>query len=41
MNEIDIKDSPYYYFDDIINVNNLYLENIKVDEKSYKDILIY
>ena len=39
--DIDIKNSTYYFFDDIINMKNFDLNNIKIDEKSYKDILIY
>ena len=40
--DIDIKNRTYYFFDDIINVNNFDLNNIKIDTKrSYKDILIY
>ena len=38
--EIDIKDRTYYFFDDMINIKNLDANNIKLDEKSYKSILI-
>ena len=31
----------YYFFDNIINIKNFDLNNIKIDEKSYKNILIY
>ena len=37
---IDIKNRTYYFFDDI-NIKNFYLNNIKIDEKPYKNILIY
>ena len=37
---IDIKNHTYYVFDDIINIKNYYPNNIKIDEKSYKNILI-
>ena len=37
---IDIKNHTYYFFDDI-NIKNFYLNNIKIDEKPYKNILIY
>ena len=37
---IDIKKRTYYFFDDI-NIKNFYLNNIKIDEKPYKNILIY
>ena len=33
--EIDIKNRTCYYFDDIININDLDLDNISLDEKSY------
>ena len=32
---------PYYFFDDIINIKELDLNNTKTNEKSYKNILIY
>ena len=40
--DIDIKNSTYYFFDDIINTK-IFDKNdiIKIDEKSYEDILIY
>ena len=31
----------YYFFDDIINIKEFNPNNIKIDEKSYKNILIY
>ena len=39
--DIDIKNQTYYFFIDIINVKNFDTNNIKIDEKSYKNILIY
>ena len=39
--DIDIKNRIYYFFNDIINIKNFDPNNIKMDEKSYKDILIY
>ena len=39
--DIDIKICTYYFFDDIINVKNFDPNNIKIVEKSYKNILIY
>ena len=39
--EIEIKNHTYYFFDDIINMKNLDPNKIKIDEKSYKNILIY
>ena len=38
--DIDIKNHAYYFFDDIIKIKNFDPNNIKIDEKSYKDILI-
>ena len=39
--EIDIKNCKYHFFDDMININDFNPKNIKVDKKSFKDILIY
>ena len=39
--DISRKNHAHYYFDDIINVKIFNLNNIKKDEKSYKNILIY
>ena len=39
--DIDIKNRTYYFFNDIINVKNFDPNNIKIDEMSYKNILIY
>ena len=37
---IGIKKISYcYYFDDIININDLELDNVLIDEKSYENIL--
>ena len=36
-----IKNQTYYFIYDIINIKNFDPNNIKVDEKSYKNILIY
>ena len=35
--DIDIKHRTYYFFDDMINIKNL--DKIKIDEKSYKNII--
>ena len=35
--EISIKTHTYYFFDDIINIKNFDLNNIKIDQKSYKN----
>ena len=39
--DIDSKNRTYYFFSDIINIENFYLNNVKIDEKSYKNTLIY
>ena len=39
--DIDIKNHTYYFFNDIINIENVDPNNIKIDEKSCKDNLIY
>ena len=35
------KNRRNYFFDDIINIKNFDPNNIKIDEKSYKNIPIY
>ena len=35
------KNRTYYFFDHIINIKNSDRNDIKIDEMSYKDILIY
>ena len=37
---IDIKNRTYYFFNDIINIKKIDPNNIKIDEKSYKNILV-
>ena len=39
--DIFIKNRTCYFFDDIINIKHFDPNNIKIDEKSYKNILIY
>lgn len=39
--EMDIKNYIYYLFDVVINIKSLDLNNTKIDEKLYQDILIY
>ena len=41
LKDINIKKHAYYFFHDIINRMNFDVKNIKIDEKSYKNILIY
>ena len=39
--DTDVKNHTYYFFDDIINIRSFDANKIKIDEKSYKNILIY
>ena len=39
--DIDIKKHTYYFFNDIIDIKSFDPNNIKIDEKSYKNIPIY
>ena len=39
--DIDTRNRIYYFFNDIINIKIFDPNNIKIDEKSYKNILIY
>ena len=39
--DIEIKNRTYYFFNDIITIRNFDPDNIRIDEKSYKNILIY
>ena len=39
--DISMKSHIYYFFDDIINIKEFDPNNIKLDENSYKNILIY
>ena len=39
--DINIKNHTYYFFDDIINIKDFDPNNTKIDQKPYKNILIY
>ena len=39
--DINIKNRTYYFFSDIINIEKFDPNNLKIDEKSYKNILIF
>ena len=39
--DIAIKNQRYYLFNDIINIKSFDSNNIKIDEKSYKNIIFY
>ena len=39
--DINIKNRTYYFFNDINDIENFDPNNINIDEKSYKNVLIY
>ena len=39
--DVNIKNDTYYFLDNIINIKDFDPNNIKINEKSYKNILIY
>ena len=39
--EINIENRTYYFFDDTINIKNFDPNQIKIDKKSYKNIIIH
>ena len=39
--EIKIKNQAYYFFNDIINIEDFDASLLKIDKKSYKNIGIY
>ena len=39
--DINIKNRTYYFFNDLIDIENFDPNSIKIDEKPYKDIAIY
>ena len=39
--DINIKSRTYYFFNDIMDKEHFDLNNIKIDEKTYKNILMY
>ena len=41
LKQIDIKNRTRYYFDNIIKFEDFGLNSILIDEKSYKNILVY
>ena len=41
MKPIDIASRTYYFYNDIINLENFKSNLLKIDKKSYKDISIY
>ena len=41
LKEIDIKNRTCYYFGDIIKIEDFDFDNFLIDQKSYKNILVY
>ena len=41
MKQINIKNWTYYFFNDMININDFDLSLLKIGKKSYKNIGIY
>ena len=39
--DIDTINRTYYFFNDMVNIKNFDPNNIKIDKKSYKNILLY
>ena len=39
--QIIIKNRKYYFFSDVIRINDFNLDLLKIDQKSYKNINIY
>ena len=39
--QINIKNRTYYFYNDIVDLENFDAELLKIDKKSYKDINIY
>ena len=39
--QIDIKNQTYYFYNDIIDLNNFDARFLKIDKKSYKNVDIY
>ena len=41
INQLNIKNNTYYFYDDIINIKNFQSNLLKIDKKPYKDFDIY
>ena len=39
--QINIKNRTYYFYNDIIDIKNLDARFLKIDKKSYRNIVIY
>ena len=41
LKDIELKSQTFYFLNDMINIKDFDVNNIKIDEKSYKNIFIY
>ena len=41
INQLNIKNNTYYFYDDIIDIKNFQSNLLKIDKKPYKDFYIY
>ena len=41
LQEINIKERTYYFYNDFIDIETFYSKNLKLDKKKYKDLDIY
>ena len=41
MRQLNIKNTTYYFYNDLINLSNFSVNNLKIDKKTWKDIDIY
>ena len=41
MEQMNIKNRTYYFYNDIIDIETFDSNNLKLDKKSYKDLDIY
>ena len=39
--DLNIKKGTHYFFNDVVDIENFDTNNIEIDEKSHKNILIY
>ena len=39
--QLDVKNKSYYFYNDLINLSNFSINNLKLDKKTWKDIDIY
>ena len=39
--DTDLKNRTFYFFNDMINIENFDANNLKIDQKSYKNVIIY